>query len=106
VSASGSTACPPNEMPTELQQLRPHHVLNRNLDHNWQQALLKTSAERRVAVTWQAQLTEQQLSLSIRSAEGISVTVSLSGPFGPAKDAEQAWAQLGDTLSRLGTTIY
>jgi len=96
----------PNEMPAELQQLRPHHVLNRNLDHNWQQALLKTSAERRVAVSWQAQLTEQQLTLNITSSDGISAAVSLSGPFGPAKDAEQARTQLADTLSKLGTTIY
>ncbi len=31
----------PNEMPAGLHQLRPNHPLNRNLDHNWQQALLK-----------------------------------------------------------------
>lgn len=40
----------PNEMPAELHKIRPHHPLNRNLDHNWQQALTKTSSERRVAV--------------------------------------------------------
>ncbi|HLD67608.1 MAG TPA: U32 family peptidase, partial [Pseudomonas sp.] len=60
----------PNEMPVDLKQLRPQHVLNRNLDHNWQQALLKTSAERRVAVDWQVQLSETQLQLSVTSEEG------------------------------------
>ena len=38
----------PNELPAALRQLRPHHPLSRNLDHNWQQALQKTSAERRI----------------------------------------------------------
>ena len=96
----------PNEMPVELKQLRPSHVLNRNLDHNWQQALLKTSSERRVAVSWQAKLDAAQLSLNVTSEEGIGIEVSLDGPFGSAKDAEQSRAQLADTLSKLGTTIY
>ena len=96
----------PNEMPVDLKQLRPQHVLNRNLDHNWQQALLKTSAERRVAVDWQVQLSETQLQLSVTSEEGIAAAVSLAGPFGPAKDADQARAQLSDTLGKLGTTLY
>ncbi|MEX6501340.1 peptidase U32 family protein [Pseudomonas zhanjiangensis] len=96
----------PNEMPAALARLRPMHPLNRNLDHNWQQALLKTSAERRVAVSWQARLDEQQLALSVTSADGCSASVALPGPFGPAKDAEQALGQLRDTLSKLGTTIY
>ena len=96
----------PNEMPAALKQLRPQQVLNRNLDHNWQQALLKTSAERRVAVTWQARLDEDQLALCVTSSEGIQASASLPGPFGPAKDAEQALNQLRDTLSKLGTTIY
>src|SRR5690606_36373182 len=55
----------PNEMPAELKQLRMPHALNRNLDHNWQQALLKTSAERRVPVRFQVELNEAQLMLSV-----------------------------------------
>ncbi len=96
----------PNEMPAELKQLRAHHVLNRNLDHNWQQALLKTSAERRVAVSWQARLSEQAITLTVTSEEGIGASASLAGPFGLAKNPEQAHEQLRDTLSKLGTTIY
>src|SRR3990167_2494396 len=49
-------------MPEALGRLRPLHPLNRNLDHNWQQALQKTSAERRVAVNWQLALDGEQLS--------------------------------------------
>lgn len=40
----------PNEMPADLYKARPNAALNRNPDHNWQQALLKTSSERRIAV--------------------------------------------------------
>ncbi|HHJ4328653.1 TPA: collagenase-like protease, partial [Klebsiella pneumoniae] len=50
----------PNEMPGGLRHLRRNHPLSRNLDHNWQQALQKTSAERRIGVSWQVELREQQ----------------------------------------------
>lgn len=96
----------PNEMPAGLYQLRPNHPLNRNLDHNWQQALQKTSAERRVGLSWLARLTEQRLQLTATSEEGICVDVVLDGPFGPANKPEQALDQLHDLLGQLGTTQY
>ncbi|WP_152389788.1 peptidase U32 family protein [Azotobacter salinestris] len=95
-----------NEMPPALRQLRPQHALNRNLDHNWQQALLKTSAERRVAVRWYVQLSEERLVLTVTSEEGIGASASLAGPFGLAKRPEQALEQLRDLLGQLGTTLY
>src|SRR5690554_457094 len=54
----------PNELPEALRRARPHQTLNRNLDHNWQQALQKTSAERRVGVSWQVALSDQQLTVT------------------------------------------
>ncbi|WP_282346584.1 U32 family peptidase [Pseudomonas sp. PS01301] len=96
----------PNEMPAGLFQLRPNHPLNRNLDHNWQQALQKTSAERRVGVAWRVQLSEQRLQLTAISEEGVRVDVALEGPFGPANKPEQALDQLRDLLGQLGTTQY
>jgi putative protease len=96
----------PNEMPEAMHRARPQQPLNRNLDHNWQQALQKTSAERRVAVNWQLAVQGDQLNVSVTSEEGISARVSLVGPFAAAKDAEQAREQLADGLSKLGTTIY
>ena len=96
----------PNDMPAELKQLRPPYALNRNMDHNWQQALQKKSAERRVLVNWQVQLDEQQLTLTVNSADGVSVSVQQSGPFSLASNPEQAEMQIKDTLSKLGTTIY
>jgi len=96
----------PNEMPEAMHRVRPLQPLHRNLDHNWQQALQKTSSERRIAVSWQLSLRGEQLNVSVASADGISASVSLAGPFAAAKDAEQAREQLADGLSKLGTTIY
>ncbi|WP_288492556.1 U32 family peptidase [uncultured Pseudomonas sp.] len=96
----------PNEMPEGLFRLRPNHPLSRNLDHNWQQALLKTSAERRIGVRWQAELREQRLQLTVTSDEGVSVSVALDGPFGAANKPEQAREGLRDLLTQLGTTEY
>ena len=96
----------PNEMPEGLFRLRPNHPLSRNLDHNWQQALLKTSAERRIGVRWQAEVREQRLQLTATSEEGVSVSVALDGPFGMANKPEQALEGLRDLLTQLGTTEY
>jgi len=96
----------PNEMPEGLFRLRPNHPLSRNLDHNWQQALLKTSAERRIGVRWQVELREERLRLTALSEEDVSVQVALDGPFGAANKPEQALEGLRDLLTQLGTTEY
>ncbi|WP_371366855.1 U32 family peptidase [Pseudomonas sp. QL9] len=96
----------PNEMPEGMYRLRPNHPLSRNLDHNWQQALQKTSAERRVGLSWVAKLREERLELTATSEEGVSVSVALDGPFGAANKPEQALEQLHDLLGQLGTTQY
>ncbi|MCO6057856.1 U32 family peptidase [Pseudomonas sp. MOB-449] len=96
----------PNEMPVALSRLRPNHPLSRNLDHNWQQALLKTSAERRIGVSWKATLREERLVLVATSEEGVIASVALDGPFGAANKPEQALEQLHDLLGQLGTTQY
>lgn len=96
----------PNEMPEGLFRLRPNHPLSRNLDHNWQQALQKTSAERRIGVSWKAELREERLKLVATSEEGISAQAELPGPFGVANKPEQALDGLRDLLTQLGTTEY
>lgn len=96
----------PNEMPEGMFRLRPNHPLSRNLDHNWQQALQRTSAERRIGVSWKAELREDALKLTATSEEDISVEVALPGPFGVANKPEQALDGLRDLLTQLGTTIY
>lgn len=96
----------PNEMPDALKTLRPHHVLNRNLDHNWQQALLKTSSERRIGVDIELGGWQEQLVLTLTSEDGVSVTHTLDGQFDEANNAEKALDNLKDGLAKLGQTRY
>jgi len=95
----------PNEMPDTLKNVRPHHPLNRNLDHNWQQALLKTSSERRVAVDMELSGWEEQLVLTLTCEDGISVTQTLEGRFDVANNPQKAYDNLRDGLVKLGQTM-
>lgn len=96
----------PNEMPADLHKVRPHQPLNRNLDHNWQQAQLKTSSERRIAVDIELSGWQEQLVLTMTSEEGVSVTHTLDGEFAEATQAEKALANLRDGVAKLGQTLY
>lgn len=96
----------PNEMPADLYKARPNAALNRNLDHNWQQALLKTSSERRIAVDIELVGWEEQLILTMTCEDGISVTHTLDGHFEVANNAEKALNSLKDGVAKLGQTIY
>ena len=96
----------PNEMPAEFARMKLPCALNRNMDHNWQQALTKKSAERRVSVRWQLQLDAERLLAGVESEEGAAAVVELAGPFGVAKDAQKSLQQLEELFSQLGNTIY
>ncbi|HEC2550107.1 TPA: U32 family peptidase [Raoultella ornithinolytica] len=96
----------PNEMPADLHKVRPRQVLNRNLDHNWQQALQKTSSERRIAVDIDFSGWQEQLVLTMTCEDGVSVTHTLDGEFAEATQAEKALANLRDGVAKLGQTIY
>jgi putative protease len=92
----------PNEMPADLYKVRPHHPLNRNLDHNWQQALTKTSSERRIAVDIEMGGWQEQLVLTMTSEDGVSVTHTLDGQFEEANNAEKAINSLKEAWQNWG----
>ncbi|TDQ23520.1 putative protease [Raoultella sp. BIGb0149] len=96
----------PNEMPADLYKARPHQALNRNLDHNWQQALQKTSSERRIAVDITLSGWQEQLVLTMTCEDGVSVTHTLDGEFAEATQTDKALANLRDGVAKLGQTIY
>jgi len=96
----------PNEMPETLKNVRPNHPLNRNLDHNWQQALTKTSSERRIAVDLELSGWQEQLVLTVTSEDGVSVSKTLEGQFDVANNPEKAYSNLRDSLGKLGQTLY
>ncbi len=96
----------PNELPEGLRKLRLPHPLSRNLDHRWQQALLKHSSERRIDVKLELGGWEEQLILTATSEEGVSVTHTLDGQFSAANDAQKGREALEAGLAKLGQTIY
>ncbi|MCS2160535.1 U32 family peptidase [Scandinavium sp. H11S7] len=96
----------PNEMPADLYKARPNAALNRNLDHNWSQALTKTSSERRIAVDIEMGGWQEQLILTLTSEDGVTVTHTLDGNFEEASNAEKAMSNLQDGVAKLGQTIY
>ncbi|HEX4502498.1 MAG TPA: U32 family peptidase [Scandinavium sp.] len=96
----------PNEMPADLYKARPNAALNRNLDHNWSQALTKTSSERRIAVDVEIGGWQEQLILTMTSEDGVSVTHTLDGNFEEASNTEKALSNLQDGVAKLGQTIY
>ena len=96
----------PNEMPADLHKARPHQARNRNLDHNWQQALLKTSSERRIAVDIALGGWQEQLVLTLTSEDGVTVTHTLEGDFAEASNPEKAAGSLRDGVAKLGQTLY
>lgn len=96
----------PNELPAALRGLRLPHPINRNLDHNWQQALQKTSSERRIAVDLTLTGWEQQLMLTATAEDGVTVTHYLDGEFAPARDAAKGIASLEEGVAKLGATLY
>ncbi|MCS2172875.1 U32 family peptidase [Scandinavium sp. TWS1a] len=96
----------PNEMPADLYKARPNAALNRNLDHNWSQALTKTSSERRIAVDIELGGWQEQLILTLTSEDGVTVTHTLDGNFEEASNAEKAMSNLQDGVAKLGQTIY
>ncbi|NDJ57728.1 U32 family peptidase [Enterobacteriaceae bacterium 4M9] len=96
----------PNELPEGLRKLRLPHPLSRNLDHRWQQALLKHSSERRIDVKLELGGWEEQLILTATSEDGVSVTHTLDGQFNAANDAQKGREALETGLAKLGQTIY
>lgn len=96
----------PNEMLAELKKLKPPHLLNRNLDHHWKQALLKSSSERRIAVSLHLVGDETQLVLTATSEEGVVVSKMLNGSFAVANQPDKVLTGFRDGLAKLGQSIY
>ncbi|MBV4411363.1 U32 family peptidase [Enterobacteriaceae bacterium YMB-R22] len=96
----------PNTLADGLRKLRLPHPLSRNLDHRWQQALLKNSSERRIAVDLTLGGWEEQLILTATSEDGVSVTHTLDGLFSAARDAQKGREALENGLGKLGQSLY
>lgn len=96
----------PNELPKVLTSVRLPCVINRNLDHQWQQSLLKESSKRQIAVSFHLQNCVGGVELIAESEEGIVVSQCLLGEFAIAEQQDKALKNLQDSLAKLGQTIY
>ncbi|WP_294843825.1 U32 family peptidase, partial [uncultured Gilliamella sp.] len=96
----------PNEIPKPLFSVKLPYVINRNLDHLWQQNLLKDSSQRRIGLTFTLRNCDKGIQLVAKSEEGINVQLELHGEFDLAQQPQKAIKNIKDNLSKLGQTIY
>ncbi|OCG75046.1 peptidase U32 family protein [Gilliamella sp. Occ4-3] len=96
----------PNEIPKPLFSVKLPYIVNRNLDHVWQQNLLKASSNRRIGVSFKLYNIEKGIELIAKSEEGVCVKVELNGEFELAEQPDKSLKNIRDNLSKLGKTIY
>ncbi len=93
----------PVEIPAELTE---GTTLFRNRDQEFERALEKDSAERRVAVQPVFAETENGFFLTLTDEDGVSVTVDLVHGKEIAQNAERATNTLQDSLAKFGNTMF
>jgi len=96
----------PNETMSALPGLKPGSVIHRNSDHQWEAALQKKSAERKVALQMTLAEHADGLLLTISDEDGISSTTDVAMTLQPAQQAAQAEAALRASLAKLGNTMF
>jgi putative protease len=104
--ADGKTLFPA-EMPEELTE---GATLFRNRDQEFERALEKESADRRISVTPVLTETDDGFTLTLTDEDGVTATVNRkNGPKSEwqlAQNPEQAMAKLKENLSKFGNTIF
>ncbi|MDQ8020288.1 MAG: U32 family peptidase [Moraxellaceae bacterium] len=96
----------PNQAMKELAGLRVGTAISRNRDHAWEQALLKKSAERRIAVNLLFAETSDGFALTLTDETGACAYVTVDHEKQPAQHAERAESGLRENLGKLGNTIF
>ncbi|NEX62259.1 peptidase U32 family protein [Noviherbaspirillum galbum] len=96
----------PNESMPDLVGLKAGSVIHRNRDHQWEAALQKKSAERRVKLDLALEEDDGGLRLVLNDEDGIRTAIEASIPFQPAQQAEQAEQALRASLAKLGNTMF
>jgi len=93
----------PAEIPAELTE---GATLFRNRDQEFERALEKESAERRIAVTPRFSETADGFALTLTDEDGVTVTVALPHAKEIAQNAERALNTIKDSLGQFGNTMF
>ncbi len=93
----------PAEIPEELTE---GATLFRNRDQEFERALEKDSAERRIAIQPAFSETAEGFRLTLTDEDGISASVDLPHAKEVAKNAERALATLQENLGKFGNTLF
>jgi collagenase-like PrtC family protease len=94
---------PADPLPPELV---PGTSLFRNHDHEFERALEKKSAERRIRVDAHFATAADGFALTLTDEDGVTASATLAAAFEPAQNAERALATLREHLAKLGNTIF
>ncbi|MCK2086766.1 U32 family peptidase [Thauera aromatica] len=86
--------------------LAPGTALLRNHDHEFERALEKKSAERRIRVDARFAATATGFALSLTDEDGIGASAELDTAWEPARDVGRALAGIREQLGKLGGTIF
>ncbi|MDO8788229.1 MAG: U32 family peptidase [Sulfuritalea sp.] len=93
----------PNEI---LDDLAVGTTLYRNRDQEFERALEKKSATRRIRVGMQFGETPEGFALQITDEDGITADATLAHAREPAQNADRAMVALGEALGKLGGTDF
>jgi collagenase-like PrtC family protease len=96
----------PNEPVRDLPGLKPGSEIHRNRDHQWEAALTKRSAERKVALHLTLSERDAGLALTLRDEDGIETVTHAQLALQPAHNLDQADAALRTSLTKLGNTMF
>jgi putative protease len=96
----------PNEDLATLPGLKAGTAVHRNRDHQWEAALNKKSAERKVALRLNLSEAPGGLRLAIRDEDGISSSTDAALALQVAQHADQADTALRTSLGKLGNTMF
>ena len=94
---------PSDPLPADLV---PGTSLFRNHDHEFERALEKKSAERRIRVDARFFATPDGYALTVTDEDGVTATASVIAAHEPAQNVDRALATLREHIAKLGNTIF
>ena len=95
--------CTPNALPGDL---AVGQSLHRNRDQEFERALEKKSAERRIPLHLRFEETPAGFALTLTDPAGLCVAAELPHAREAAQNGERALAGLKENLAKLGNTVY